>query len=55
MARGKDNNARVQVTSAGQFLITIPRAIATALNLEKGMEMKWAIREDGLLLQLESK
>ena len=54
MARGKNNSARIQVTSAGQIIVTIPRAIATALALTKGMRMEWVIKKDGLLLQLPS-
>ena len=51
MAKSKDNIASVQITNTGQFLITIPRAIATALELDKGMKMEWIIRKDGLLLR----
>ncbi len=51
MAKSKDNIATVQITNTGQFLITIPRAIGTALELDKGMKMEWVIRKDGLLLR----
>ena len=51
MAKSKDNIATVQITNTGQFLITIPRAIGTALELDKGMKMEWIIRKDGLLLR----
>lgn len=51
MARSKDNIATVQITNTGQFLITIPRAIGSALELDKGMKMEWVIRKDGLLLR----
>jgi len=51
MAKGKDNEATIQVTNTGQYLITIPRAIGSALELEKGMKMEWLIKKDGLLLQ----
>ena len=37
MAKSKDNIATVQITNTGQFLITIPRAIGTALELDKGI------------------
>lgn len=52
MAKSKDNIASVQITNTGQFLITIPRAIGSALELDKGMKMEWVIRKDGLLLRL---
>lgn len=51
MAKSKDNIATVQITNTGQFLITIPRAIGTALELDKGMKMEWVIQKDGLLLR----
>jgi bifunctional DNA-binding transcriptional regulator/antitoxin component of YhaV-PrlF toxin-antitoxin module len=51
MAKSKDNIATVQVTNTGQFLITIPRAIGSALELNKGCKMEWVIRKDGLLLR----
>ena len=51
MAKSKDNIATVQITNTGQILITIPRAIGTALELDKGMKMEWVIRKDGLLLR----
>jgi bifunctional DNA-binding transcriptional regulator/antitoxin component of YhaV-PrlF toxin-antitoxin module len=51
MAKSKDNIATVQVTNTGQFLITIPRAIGSALELNKGRKMEWVIRKDGLLLR----
>ena len=51
MAKSKDNIATVQITNTGQFLITIPRAIGSALELDKGMKMEWVIRKDGLLLR----
>lgn len=51
MAKSKENVATVQMTNAGQFIITIPRAIGSALELEKGMKMEWVIRKDGLLLR----
>lgn len=51
MAKSKDNIATVQITNTGQFIITIPRAIGSALELDKGMKMEWVIRKDGLLLR----
>ena len=51
MAKSKDNVATVQITNTGQFLITIPRAIGSALELDKGMKMEWVIRKNGLLLR----
>lgn len=51
MAKSKDNIATVQITNTGQFLITIPRAIGSALELSKGSKMEWVIRKDGLLLR----
>lgn len=51
MAKSKDNIATVQITNTGQFLITIPRAIGSALELNKGRKMEWVIRKDGLLLR----
>ena len=36
MAKSKENVATVQITNAGQFIITIPRAIGSALELKKG-------------------
>lgn len=51
MAKSRDSIATVQITNTGQFLITIPRAIGSALELNKGMKMEWVIRKDGLLLR----
>ena len=51
MAKGKDNQATIQVTKTGQYLITIPRAIGGALELKKGTKMEWVIRKEGLLLK----
>ncbi len=51
MPKSKDNIVTVQITNTGQFLITIPRAIGSALELDKGMKMEWVIRKDGLLLR----
>jgi len=51
MGKGKENEVTVQITNTGQFLITIPKAIAFALELEKGMKMEWMIRKEGLLLR----
>jgi bifunctional DNA-binding transcriptional regulator/antitoxin component of YhaV-PrlF toxin-antitoxin module len=51
MPKSKDNIVTVQITNTGQFLITIPRAIGSALELNKGMKMEWVIRKDGLLLR----
>lgn len=51
MAKSKENIATVQITNTGQFLITIPRAIGSALELDKGMKMEWVIRKNGLLLR----
>lgn len=51
MPKSKDNIVTVQITNTGQFLITIPRAIGSALELDKGMKMEWVIRKDGLLLK----
>jgi len=51
MAKSKDNIATIQITNTGQFLITIPRAIGSALELNKGCKMEWVIRKDGLLLR----
>lgn len=51
MGRGKENEVTVQITNTGQFLITIPKAIAFALELDKGMKMEWMIRKEGLLLR----
>jgi len=51
MPKSKENIATIQITNAGQYLITIPRAIAAALELRKGTKMEWIIRKDGLLLK----
>ena len=51
MPKSKDNIVTIQITNTGQFLITIPRAIGSALELDKGMKMEWVIRKDGLLLK----
>jgi bifunctional DNA-binding transcriptional regulator/antitoxin component of YhaV-PrlF toxin-antitoxin module len=51
MGRGKENEVTVQITNTGQFLITIPKAIAFGLELDKGMKMEWMIRKEGLLLR----
>ena len=51
MARGKQNQAKIQITNTGQYLITIPKAIAMAMELEKGDKMEWVIRKEGLMLK----
>ena len=51
MAKGKENVVRVQVTRTGQYLITMPRALAAALELNKGDEALWIHHPDGLILK----
>lgn len=53
MAKSKENIATVQVTNTGQYLVTIPRAIALALELQKGQKMEWVIKKEGILLRNE--
>ena len=51
MAKGKENIVRVQVTNTGQYLITLPRALAGALELNKGDEVLWIHHLEGLILK----
>ena len=51
MSKGKENIVRVQVTKTGQYLITLPRALAGALELNKGDEALWVHHPDGLILK----
>jgi len=51
MAKGKENIARVQVTGKGQHFITLPRALASALELNKGDEVLLVHHPEGLILK----
>ena len=51
MAKSGDNVSTIQITNTGQYLVTIPRALGSALELEKGMKMEWVIKKDGILLR----
>ncbi len=51
MSKGKENVVRVQVTRGGQYLITLPRALAGALELNKGDEALWIHHPEGLVLK----
>jgi len=51
MPKGKGNEATVQKTSKGQYYVTIPRAIAGMLEIEKGDKFEWVHHSRGLLLR----
>ena len=51
MAKGRENIVRIQVTNTGQYLITLPRALAGALELNKGDEALWIHHPEGLILK----
>ena len=42
---------RVQQLPNGQFVVTIPKALAEAIGFRKGEQVQWSIGKDGLLLR----
>ena len=46
------NTVRIQKLPQGQFTVTIPRALAQALDIEKGDLAEWKIRDGDLVLRL---
>jgi bifunctional DNA-binding transcriptional regulator/antitoxin component of YhaV-PrlF toxin-antitoxin module len=46
------NKVRIQQFPQGQYMITIPRALAQALDIEKGDRAEWKIRDGDLVLRL---
>ena len=55
MSKGKENIVRVQVTKSGQYMITLPRALAGALELNKGDKALWVHHPEGLILKKKQK
>ena len=47
------NEVRIQQLPQGQFTVTIPRALAQALGIEKGHPAKWVLRDGELVLRLK--
>ena len=47
------NIVRIQRFPQGQFMVTIPRALAMALDIEKGDEAEWKVRDGDLVLKLK--
>jgi bifunctional DNA-binding transcriptional regulator/antitoxin component of YhaV-PrlF toxin-antitoxin module len=45
------NKSRVQQLPQGQFIVTIPRALAEALRIRKGDVMEWVIENGDLILK----
>ena len=43
---------RIQQQAQGQFTVTVPRALAQALDIEKGDQAEWKIRDGDLVLKL---
>ena len=46
------NDVRIQQLPQGQFTVTIPRALAQALGIEKGRPAQWVLRDGDLVLRL---
>jgi len=46
------NIVRIQRFPQGQFMVTIPRALAQALDIEKGDEAEWKVKDGDLVLKL---
>ena len=51
MSKGKGNETTVQRTPTGQYHVTIPKAIAGMLEIEKGNKFEWIYHPEGLLLK----
>jgi bifunctional DNA-binding transcriptional regulator/antitoxin component of YhaV-PrlF toxin-antitoxin module len=45
------NIVRVQQLPQGQFTVTIPRALAQALDIEKGDRAEWKVIKGDLVLK----
>ena len=46
------NTVRIQQQPQGQFTVTIPRALAQALDIGKGDRAEWKVRDGDLVLKL---
>ena len=44
---------RIQQQPQGQFTVTIPRALAQALDIGKGDQAEWKVRDGDLVLKLQ--
>jgi len=42
---------RIQQLPNGQFVITIPKALAEAIGFRKGEEVQWSLEKEGLVLR----
>ena len=42
---------KVQQLPNDQYVVTIPKALAEAMNLHKGETVQWSIEQGGLLLK----
>jgi hypothetical protein len=42
---------RVQKLPNGQFVVTVPKALAEAIGFRRGEQVQWSIGKDGLLLR----
>ena len=42
---------RIQQQPQGQFTVTIPRALAQALDIEKGDRAEWKVKDGDLVLR----
>ena len=42
---------RIQQLPNGQFVITIPKALAEAIGFHKGEEVQWSLEKEGLVLR----
>jgi antitoxin component of MazEF toxin-antitoxin module len=49
------NKVRVQQHPHGLFSVSIPRALAQALRIEKGEVMEWFLEDGNLLLVREKR
>ncbi len=45
------NIVRIQQFPQGQYMVTIPRALAQALDIEKGDRAEWKVRDGDLVLR----
>jgi hypothetical protein len=46
------NKVSIQRFPQGQFIVTIPRALALALDIEKGDRAEWKLSDGDLVLKL---
>ena len=44
-------HVRVQKLPNGQFVVTIPKALAEAIGFRKGEQVQWSVSKNGLLLK----